>query len=56
MDLARSLGSKPANIYAWFHAAVKRYPTIKKVGNAVVFPDGAGRAGEQFANPGKSHS
>jgi len=34
MDLARSLGSKPANIYAWFHAAVKRYPTIKKVGNA----------------------
>ena len=34
MDLAKSLGSKPANIYAWFHAAVKRYPTIKKVGNA----------------------
>jgi hypothetical protein len=34
MDLARSLGSKPANIYAWFHAAVKRYPTIKKTGNA----------------------
>jgi hypothetical protein len=34
MDLAKSLGSKPANIYAWFHAAVKRYPNIKKVGNA----------------------
>jgi hypothetical protein len=34
MDLAKSLGSKPANIYAWFHAAVKRYPSIKKVGNA----------------------
>ncbi len=34
MDLARSLGSKPANIYAWFHAAVKRYPSIKKTGNA----------------------
>ncbi len=34
MDLARSLGTKPANIYAWFHAAVKRYPGVKKVGNA----------------------
>lgn len=30
MDLAKSLGTKPANIYAWFHAAVKRYPAIKK--------------------------
>jgi len=30
MELAKSLGTKPANIYAWFHAAVKRYPTIKK--------------------------
>lgn len=30
MELAKSLGTKPANIYAWFHAALKRYPTIKK--------------------------
>jgi hypothetical protein len=30
MELAKSLGTKPANIYAWFHAAVKRYPSIKK--------------------------
>ena len=30
MDLAKNLGTKPANIYAWFHAALKRYPTIKK--------------------------
>jgi hypothetical protein len=34
MDLAKSIGAKPANIYAWFHAAVKRYPGIKKAGNA----------------------
>src|SRR4030095_13281486 len=30
--LAKSLGTKPANIYAWFHAALKRYPSIKKTG------------------------
>jgi hypothetical protein len=35
LDLAKSLRTKPANVYAWFHAATKRYPgTIKKVGNA----------------------
>lgn len=34
LDLARSLDTNPANIYAWFHAAVKRYPQIKKVGSA----------------------
>jgi len=34
IDLANSLGTKPANIYAWFHAAVKRYPEIKKMGGA----------------------
>ncbi len=35
LDLAKSLHTKPANVYAWFHAATKRYPgTIKKVGNA----------------------
>jgi len=30
VELAKSLGTKPANIYAWFHAALKRYPSIKK--------------------------
>ena len=30
LDLAKSLGTKPANIYAWFHAALKRYPSVKK--------------------------
>jgi hypothetical protein len=34
LDLARSLDTNPANIYAWFHAAVKRYPQIKKTGSA----------------------
>lgn len=34
LDLARELGTNPANIYAWFHAAVKRYPSIKKAGAA----------------------
>jgi hypothetical protein len=32
VELAKSLGTKPANIYAWFHAALKRYPSIKKTG------------------------
>lgn len=31
LDLAQSFGTKPANIYAWFHAALKRYPNIKKI-------------------------
>ena len=26
VELAKSLGTKPANIYAWFHAALKHYP------------------------------
>jgi hypothetical protein len=34
IDLAKSLGTKPANIYAWFHAALKRYPEIKKLSGA----------------------
>jgi hypothetical protein len=32
--LAAALGTKAANIYAWFHAAVKRYPAIKKLDGA----------------------
>jgi hypothetical protein len=31
-ELAKSLGMKTTNVHAWFHAAVKRYPQIKKVG------------------------
>src|SRR5262249_16017905 len=30
-DLAKSLGTKPVNIHAWFHAALKRYPNIHKI-------------------------
>jgi hypothetical protein len=41
LDLARSLNTNPANIYAWFHAAVKRYPQIKKVGSAEYRLNGA---------------
>ena len=33
-DLAASLGTKPANIYAWFQTAPKRIPQIKKIGEA----------------------
>jgi hypothetical protein len=31
-EIASALGTAPANIYAWFTAALKRYPEIKKVG------------------------
>jgi len=35
LDLAKSLRAKPANVYAWFHAATKRYPgSIEKTGAA----------------------
>ena len=59
MDLAKSLGSKPANIYAWFHAAVKRYPSIKKVGNAQYRLHGSSPAAkpaapEKAATPSKT--
>ena len=30
-DLAKSLGIKRANAFAWFHAAQSRYPQIKKM-------------------------
>jgi hypothetical protein len=33
-DLAATLGTKPANIYAWFQTAPKRIPQIKKIGEA----------------------
>jgi hypothetical protein len=34
LDVAKAVQTEPANIYAWFHAAVKRYPVIKKTGAA----------------------
>lgn len=30
-DVAKQIGTKPVNIHAWFHQAVKRYPQIQKV-------------------------
>ena len=30
-DLAQEIGTKPVNIHAWFHAAVKRYPNVQKI-------------------------
>jgi len=30
-ELSKALNTKPANIHAWFHAGVKRYPQIQKV-------------------------
>jgi hypothetical protein len=33
-ELADALGVKAANIYAWFQAAARRYPYIRKVGEA----------------------
>ncbi len=30
-DIAEKLNTKPVNIHAWFHAAVKRYPQVKKI-------------------------
>lgn len=33
-ELAKRLGVKPPNMYAWFQQAVKRMPEIKKIGTA----------------------
>ena len=33
-DVAAAIGTKPANIYAWFQTATKRIPQIKKIGEA----------------------
>lgn len=30
-DLADALDTKPVNIHSWFHSAIKRYPSIKKI-------------------------
>jgi hypothetical protein len=30
-ELAQAIGTKPVNIHAWFHAAVKKHPQIKKL-------------------------
>ena len=30
-ELASALNTKPVNIHSWFHSAIKRYPSIKKI-------------------------
>lgn len=30
-ELASALATKPVNIHSWFHSAIKRYPSIKKL-------------------------
>ena len=46
-DLAAKLGIKPVNIHAWFHAAVKRYPQVKKVSGGHYRLDGSAPAGQK---------
>ena len=55
LDLAKSLRAKPANVYAWFHAATKRYPgSIAKTGAAAYKLVGKPpKAGPKKATPGK---
>ena len=52
VELAKSLGTKPANIYAWFHAALKRYPSIKKTGGGTYRL--AGKAPAAESSPAKA--
>jgi hypothetical protein len=52
VELAKSLGTKPANIYAWFHAALKRYPSIKKTGGGSYRL--AGKAPASQSSPAKA--
>jgi hypothetical protein len=61
IPLAEQLGTKSANVYAWFHAAVKRYKgTIKKIGGAHYSLTGKApahppaKAAKQVSAPGKS--
>jgi len=53
-DLAKALDTKPANIHAWFHAAVKRYPQVKKVAGGHYRIGGKAPAPKAAAN-GTSH-
>jgi hypothetical protein len=43
-EIASALGTAPANIYAWFTAALKRYPEIKKVGAGTYSVSGSATA------------
>jgi len=51
-DLAATLGTKPANIYAWFQTAPKRIPQIKKIGEAHYRLEGS-LAAKHLAGPAK---
>ncbi len=58
-DLAKELDTKPANIHAWFFAAVKRYPEVKKVEGGHYRIAGKGAASKSQANntvPAKAKS
>ena len=52
IDIARDLGTKPANIYAWFHAALKRYPNIKKTDGGTYRV--SGKAPAPLSSPAKA--
>jgi hypothetical protein len=52
-DIARSLGTAPANIYAWFTAALKRYPGISKVAAGTYRLSGGIPAAEPKGKPGR---
>ncbi len=53
-DLAKKLGTKPVNIHAWFHAALKRYPNVQKIEGGHYRLKGKGGAPVKAAKPAKA--
>ena len=53
-DVAAAIGTKPANIYAWFQTATKRIPQIKKIGEAHYRLEGSVPAGTSKAPAAKA--